>query len=219
MRLCFVWSRPAVSTKSRSAFRASATAHASWTTAAGSAPALCFTSGMFRRVGPDLELLDRRGAERVGRGEHDRLPGGGRARGELGGRRRLARAVDADHENHARRLPAAPTARGLAALDGQPPGDLRLQDAPHDVLLGRVPAPGLRPHGGDELRGRRRPDVRREETFLERVERRGIRLERGLHGAPHLREELRVRHEEPALQAGEDGRTDRARRSAIGPRD
>ena len=50
MRLCFVWRRPAVSTRRRSAFRASATAHASWTTAAGSAPALCFTSGTFSRV-------------------------------------------------------------------------------------------------------------------------------------------------------------------------
>src|ERR1019366_7220010 len=49
-----------------------------------------------------------------------------------------------------------------------------------------------------------RTHVGRKEAILERVERRGIRLERGPDRAPHLREKLRVGHEKPTLQAGED---------------
>src|SRR5664280_1145169 len=155
--------------------------------------------------GPDLELLDRRGAKRVGRGEDDRLPGGGRSGRELGGRCRFSRAVDPHDENHVGK--AGRRARQLGPPHGQSPGDLRLQDAPNDILFGRIAASGLRFHGGHELRGRRRPNVRRDQALLQRVERRGIRLEGGFHRAPHLREELRVGHEKAALQAGEDGRT------------
>ena len=52
---------------------------------------------------PDLELLLRGGAERVGGAEDDAQPVLAELRGELADRRRLARAVDADDEDHGRR--------------------------------------------------------------------------------------------------------------------
>ncbi len=51
---------------------------------------------------PLLELLDGRGPEGVGRGQEHALPGLREGGGELAGARGLARAIDAQHEHHAR---------------------------------------------------------------------------------------------------------------------
>src|SRR5205823_12838929 len=50
-------------------------------------------------LAPDLQLLDRRGAEGVAGGEHDLVPAVAVLLGELGDGRGLAAAVDTDDEN------------------------------------------------------------------------------------------------------------------------
>ena len=60
------------------------------------------------------QLLDRRGAEGVAGGEHDRLAFGPELGRELADRRGLAGAVDADDEDHE---------RPLAGVDVKRPGD------------------------------------------------------------------------------------------------
>ena len=69
-----VCSRPAVSAMRTSTPRAFADCSASKTTAAGSAPAACATTGTPLRSAQTCELLDGGGAERVAGGEHDRGP-------------------------------------------------------------------------------------------------------------------------------------------------
>ena len=64
-------------------------------------------------LGPDAELLLGRGAERVGRGDDDRVAVLAQAVRELADRRRLAGAVDADDEHDAR-LAGEVDARRLA---------------------------------------------------------------------------------------------------------
>jgi hypothetical protein len=51
---------------------------------------------------PDLELLDRRSTEGVARSQHHRLALGPELGRELADRRRLARTVDPDHQDHER---------------------------------------------------------------------------------------------------------------------
>ena len=75
---------------------------ASKASAAASAPSA--PERLAPRRAPQTELLDRRGAERVARREHDRLAFAGPFCGELGDGRRLARAVDADDEDDEGRL-------------------------------------------------------------------------------------------------------------------
>ena len=58
-------------------------------------------------LAPDLQLLDRGGAERVAGGEQHLQPSSPAAARELADRRRLAGAVDADDEDHER--PACPS--------------------------------------------------------------------------------------------------------------
>src|SRR5690606_32805963 len=55
-------------------------------------------------VGPDRELVDRGGTERVARAEQHRLALVAEVLAQLGDARRLARAVDADDEDHGRTL-------------------------------------------------------------------------------------------------------------------
>ena len=69
-----------------------------------------------RPLGPDLQLLVRRGAKRVARGQDDREAVLAQLVGELADRRRLAGAVDPDDENHARPLVDG-EARGAVALE------------------------------------------------------------------------------------------------------
>ena len=68
-----------------------AAAIASNTTEPGSASSWPRTISPPVRFGPQLELIGRRGAERVGRGEHDPVAVGDLLRRELADRRRLAR--------------------------------------------------------------------------------------------------------------------------------
>jgi hypothetical protein len=51
---------------------------------------------------PQAQLLDRRGAERIARRQRHLQPVGGEFGGEFADRRRLAGAVDADHQNDER---------------------------------------------------------------------------------------------------------------------
>ena len=68
-------------------------------------------------VGPDRELLDGRGAERVGRAQHDALALRCEHVRQLGDRRGLAGAVDAGHHDHGR--PAGGEADRLGRLRHQ----------------------------------------------------------------------------------------------------
>ena len=68
-------------------------------TAAGSAPDCCAMIGTPIALGPDRQLLARRGAERVARRQHDAAALGEQPVGELADGRGLARAVDPHHQN------------------------------------------------------------------------------------------------------------------------
>ena len=107
---------------------------------------------------PGLQLLDRRGAERIAGREHDRLAFADEAPRQLADRRRFTRTIDADHENDERcrlfrhderlcdrpqyreQLVAQPRAQGLDIAElvaGQP-----LLEVGDDALA------GLDPHVG-----------------------------------------------------------------------
>jgi hypothetical protein len=82
-----------------------------------------FLAGDHRRadpVAPDLQLLDRGGAEGVAGGEQHAIILLLQPVGELADRRRLARAVDADHQDHVRA--------------GKAPHFERLRDRSEDLL-------------------------------------------------------------------------------------
>ena len=125
---------------------------------------------------PDAQLLDRGGAEGVARGEQDRLPFGPELGGELADGRRLARAVDADDQDHE---------RALIRVDHQRPGD-RLERALDLVsedlfhFLGADPAlvAPMR-HGLANARRRGEAEVGLDEDVLEVVERGGVELALG----------------------------------------
>ena len=123
IRLLCVCRRPAVSAISTSAPRACADCSASKMTAAGSAPARLRDHRHAVALAPDLQLLDRGGAERVARREHDLAALVGEAARELADRRGLAGAVDADDEDHERarrrvdRRAAARPAAGSSSID------------------------------------------------------------------------------------------------------
>ena len=107
-------------------------------------------------VGPDLELLLGRRAERVRRSDQHRAAVLGQLPGELPDRRRLAGAVHADDEDHAR---LAVQAEGRwVAEDGRDLLDEAVLDP--DGLAPSLQAP-------DELGGRRNADVASDERLLE----------------------------------------------------
>ena len=126
-----------------------------------------------RALRPDLELLLRGGAERVGGAERDRAPVLAQLLRELADRRRLAGAVHADDEDHARRVREVER-RGLAEQRGDLLGE-------RGVQLGEV-LTRLEP--SDQLRGRPDPDVGVDQRLLEplprcvvrRIERRDLEL-------------------------------------------
>ena len=68
----------------------------------GVAPLPCLDDLDAQSIGPDRELLDGGRAKRVARAEHDLFPLRAEQVGQLGDRRRLARAVDADDQDHRR---------------------------------------------------------------------------------------------------------------------
>ena len=144
---------------------------------------------------PDLELRDRARSEGVGGGKQHASAFGLEARGDLRDARRLARAVDADDEDH-RRLPLAAGQRQIDALPA--PAQFLLEKG-HDLLAGRDPAREPVPAKRlDEFARRLHADVRREQTLLD------LRKQRLVDAA--AREERPQAHErlggagEPALQ-------------------
>ena len=69
-------------------------------------------------LAPNLELLDRRGAEGVAGGEHDFLAAIAVELGELADRRGLAAAVDTDHQKHEGLMRRVDRERLLGRLQG-----------------------------------------------------------------------------------------------------
>ena len=122
-----------------------------------------------RTLGPDLELLLGRCAERVGRAERHRAPVLAQLLCELADRRRLAGAVDADDEDHGRRVRDV-ECRGLA----EERGDLLCQRARELAqILPRLEAP-------DQLRRRAHADVRVDQRLFQPLPRRIVlRIEGG----------------------------------------
>ena len=170
---------------------------------AGVGPRLMLDDLDSAAVGPDLELFDRGGAESIRRGEHRLSASRRRTRCELGGGRRLSRPVDAHHEDDPR----------LARRRGPDRGP-RHREAPLD--LGRRPAA--------RRRSPRRPcfpassrtaatssaavagptSAGCDERLLQSLERMRVGREARTDGVPHLRDQLGVGHQQPALEAGED---------------
>ena len=120
IRFAFVCSRPAVSTSTRSALaaRRPRTSRRRRPNRDRRRPGRAddLAAGP---VGPELELIGRGGAERVGRREHDALAVRDLLRGELADRRGLPDAVDADEHPHvqlvARQMQACGRSRRRAA--------------------------------------------------------------------------------------------------------
>ncbi len=132
-----------------------------------------FLAGDDRRadaVAPDLELLDRGGAERVAGGEQDAVVLLLQPMGELADRRRLARAVDADHQDDVRARKAPDFQRlgdrseDLFDLLGEDRAKAALVE-PLELLAGDGFADAVRRLG---------PEVGRDQRFLDVVERRGV---------------------------------------------
>ena len=73
-----------------------------------------------RPLGPDLQLLVGRRAERVGRSEDDREPVLAQLVGQLADRRRLAGAVDPDDQDHAGPLVDGQASRHRRARAARP---------------------------------------------------------------------------------------------------
>ncbi len=121
---------------------------------------------------PDGELLDGRGAERVAGREHHRQSLALEAPRQLADRRRLARAVHADDQDHVRLLRPVD---GERALDG-------LQDREQRVGERRLERAGVRELGALDLAvqvrqddlGRVDPDVGGEQARLELLEQRRV---------------------------------------------
>ncbi len=83
---------------------------------------------------PDLQLLDRRGAERVGGADQRRLAGVLEQPRQLADGRRLAGAVDADDHDDVRPLAVADRRLGAA----QDPPDFLLDERPQRLARGRA---------------------------------------------------------------------------------
>ena len=167
--------RPAVSISITSALSSRARVSASKASPAASAPCSRSTRSENGAPRPDPQLLDRGGAERVARGEHDRLALASELGGELADRRRLAGAVDADDEDDERALARVDLERARdrrqRALDFL--GENRLHRLGRDALL-VAPAP-------DRLANpcrRAEAEIGLDEDVLEIVER--VRVELAL---------------------------------------
>ncbi len=143
-----------------------------------------------RPLGPDLELLLRRRAVRVRRGDEDGAAVLRELRGELADRRRLARAVDADDEDHGGRVREVERRR-LAEKRGD--------------LVGKVGDPAARLEPLHELGRRADADVAGDQRLLEplpvgliaRIERHHRRGDLARERAARLRERVAQPGEEP----------------------
>jgi hypothetical protein len=133
-----------------------------------------FGAGDDRHAGavrPDAQLVDRGGPEGVARGEQHRIILLLEEMGELGDRRRLARAVDADDEDHLRPGEGV----DLERLGDRSEDLLQLL---RDHLADRILAdPALEPFVGEagaDLGGGARAEIGGYQSLLDRVERLGI---------------------------------------------
>src|SRR3954471_4269811 len=160
-----------------------------------------------RSIGPDIELLARRRAERVAGAKDDlpsRLP---EPRSELPDRRRLSRSVHPDHHHHLRRShggrkigePSVPgLACGPARSQGEDALDLLAERRLHLGEVGELAAGEALADGFEQVRRRVDADVRREEDLLqlcegmlvERLARSEERVQAGDESASRLREPL-----------------------------
>ena len=145
-----------------------------------------------RALRPDLELLLRRGAERVGSRDDDRVPVLGELRRQLADRRRLAGAVDADDEDHTRPCRDVECARIAEQLC--------------DLLrerLAEVAERAARLEPAHELGGRAHADVGLDQRLLEPLPRELVARVEGGRGdllgerAARLRERVAEAREEP----------------------
>jgi hypothetical protein len=153
-------------------------------------------------LGPERELLDRRGAERVAGAEEDLVALGAQMARELRDRRRLAGAVDPDDQDHGR---PGRHLRELALAADQAPEQLLPQEGRH--LVDGLDLPQL--VALLELlddRGPGRAEVGRVEHLLELVEERVVEV------APDREEPLQTAGDQLArlLEAGEDLAEDQA---------
>ena len=164
IRFDLVCRRPAVSAMTMSAWRAMAASRASNTTAAGSALGAWATISRVRALGPDPQLVDGGGAERVGGGEHDAPAVGALARGELADGRGLAGPVDADDE-HDRR--AALDGRAWAPSAPRPRSASSAGELGADGRLGATVATLARPL--DDVHRQRGADVAGDQDLLDLV--------------------------------------------------
>src|SRR3954453_17452522 len=162
-----------------------------------------------RALGPAGQLLDRRGAEPVGRAEQDRLAELAlQVPRQLADRGRLARAVDADGHDDRRIAPQVDPVRAL--LLGPCDVGEELHEAPAERLAALEPAvAGLLLELADDACGRRRPDVGHDQRLLQALP--GLlvdvpgeqrRLDLGAQGTAGLREVLAQAAEEAAAARG-----------------
>ena len=169
IRLTLVCSRPAVSTSTRSAPRSCAALIASNTTEPGSAPSWPRTISAPVRSAQVRELLGGRGAERVGRGEHDAPALVDLALRELGDARGLPDAVHADEHPDARLRRRRGAARGRR----RPSSVTSSSRSSASTSLGVAGLLGLGPLADvlEDLRGRRHADVGEDQRLFEVVPR------------------------------------------------
>ena len=121
-------------------------------------------------IRPDIELLDRRRAKRIARGEHDRVPGFAEAARELADGRGLAGAVDADDQDHERL--ARSHRRRAAARHG---ARISTIDSRSAAISASTSASSLRAtrllQAGEDVLRRFDADVRGQQARLELIER------------------------------------------------
>ena len=120
-------------------------------------------------LGPELQLVRGRGAERVARGEDHTMTFAHALRRELADRRRLPDSVDADE--HPDVLLAGGEMQRAIGIVGQQLDDFVAQQRDQLVGFGRGLLLGARAHTVEEARRRDHPDIREEQRLFELVPR------------------------------------------------
>ncbi len=136
IRSTLVCRRPAVSQMTTSKLSSTPRLMASKITEDGSPPSLPLTTGDARAVAPDLELLDRGGAEGVAGAEQHALALGAELGRELADGRGLADAVDAD--GRAARTACGARSRAAAASTTRMAMRLLADLGPHGLGVGEL---------------------------------------------------------------------------------
>ena len=127
-------------------------------------------------LGPALELLDRRGAKRVGGDHQDGTTGAALERGQLADGRGLPTPVHADHEDDPGR------AHPGGFLDRL--GQRRAERPAHDLAQAvRVLAAGALAHGTEHLLGQRGSEIGGQQRGLEIVQQLLVDLSGAEHAA------------------------------------